>query len=52
MAERKCREYALKKGDGEILDGDFGILREAVVEGGDVATDVEWGASECEAGAW
>lgn len=48
--ERKGRKGALNEGGGGILDGDIFSLREAVVEGGDVAASIECEADECETG--
>lgn len=42
----------MKERDGGNLNGDFVLLREAVVEAEDVETDNECRADECETPVW
>lgn len=51
-AEGRSRKDVLKERDQDILDADFVLLREVVVEGRDVATDGNCGADDCEAVVW
>lgn len=39
----------MEEEDKKIVDFDFGSMPKDIVEVGDVATDDEWGADECEA---